>query len=56
MNTRIDQGLRDLIAKGENDPKVKSAMITKVVHKIEIYPDGFEIHFQKRPGIRVQEA
>lgn len=39
------KGLRSLIAKGEADHNIKSAIIKTVVHKIEIYPDGFEIHF-----------
>lgn len=39
------KGLRNLIAKGEADHNIKSAIIKTVVHKIEIYPDGLEIHF-----------
>ena len=37
--------LVDLISKGENDLKVRSAIIKLIVHKIEILQDGFEIHF-----------
>lgn len=37
--------LIDLISKGENDLKVRSAITKLIVHKIEILQDGFEIHF-----------
>jgi len=37
--------LVDLINKGENDLKVRSAITKLIVHKIEILQDGFEIHF-----------
>lgn len=39
------KGLSDFIEKGERDPKIKSAIIKTIVHKIEILKDGFEIHF-----------
>ena len=38
-------GLRRLIDKGELDKDVQTAIIKKVVHKITIKPNGFEIHF-----------
>lgn len=37
--------LIDLISKGENDLKTRSAITKLIVHKIEILQDGFEIHF-----------
>ncbi|MFN9069222.1 MAG: hypothetical protein ACK5V3_18505, partial [Bdellovibrionales bacterium] len=39
------KGLRTLVAKGELDKAVQTEIIRKVVHKITIKPDGFEIHF-----------
>lgn len=38
-------GLRRLIEKGEQDKNAQTAIIKKIVHKITIKPDGFEIHF-----------
>lgn len=38
-------GLKDLIAKGETDLAIRSAITKIIVHKIEILKDGFEIHF-----------
>ena len=39
------RGLKSLIEKGEKDKDVQTAIIKKVVHKITIKPNGFEIHF-----------
>jgi site-specific DNA recombinase len=39
------KGLKELIEKGENEPQMKSAIIKKLVHKIDIQKDGIEIHF-----------
>jgi site-specific DNA recombinase len=39
------RGLKELIEKGESEPQTKSAIIKKVVHKIEIKKDGIEIHY-----------
>ncbi len=39
------RGLKKLIEKGEKDKNVQTAIIKKVVHKITIKPNGFEIHF-----------
>lgn len=39
------QGLKELIAKGELDPQMRSKITKLVVYKIEILKDGFEIHF-----------
>ncbi len=37
--------LKRLIEKGELDKSIQTAIIHKVVHKITIQPNGFEIHF-----------
>ena len=39
------RGFKKLIEKGELDKNVQTAIIKKVVHKITIKPNGFEIHF-----------
>lgn len=39
------KGLRKLLERGERDPNVQTAIIKKIVHKLTIRPDGFEIHF-----------
>ncbi|MGZ3803923.1 MAG: recombinase family protein [Pseudobdellovibrionaceae bacterium] len=39
------KGLKQLIEKGEKDPSIQAAITKKVVHKITIQPNGFEIHF-----------
>lgn len=38
-------GLQRLVAKGEEDKNIQTAIIKKVVHKIIIKPDGFEMYF-----------
>ena len=39
------KNLRQLLVRGERDTNVQTAIIKKVVHKITIKPDGFEIFF-----------
>ena len=39
------KSLKGLIEKGELDKNVQTAIIKKVVHKITVKPNGFEIHF-----------
>lgn len=43
--TIFRKSLKKLIELGEKDNNAKTAIIKKVVHKITIRPDGFEIHF-----------
>lgn len=52
------KGLKSLIEKGEKDKNVQTTIIKKIVHKITIKPDGFEIHFHvgksyysREPGV-----
>ena len=37
--------LRDLVAKADHAPEIQTAIIKKLVHRIEVTPKGFEINF-----------
>ena len=37
--------LRDLVAKADHAPEIQAAIIKKLVHRIEVTPNGFEIDF-----------
>lgn len=39
------KGLKSLVEKAEFEKSIQTAIIKRVVHKITIRPDGFEIHF-----------
>ena len=39
------KGLKQLVEKGELSKDIQTAIIRKVVHKITVQPNGFEIHF-----------
>lgn len=39
------ESFRALLEKGDQNPEVQAAIIRKVVHKIEVLPDGYEIFY-----------
>jgi hypothetical protein len=39
------ESLKGLFEKAEHNPEIKTSIIKKLVHKVEVTPTGFEIHF-----------
>lgn len=51
------KGLRAMLDKGDQNPEIQAAIMRKIVHKIEVLPDGYEIfyhaglnHYEKELG------
>lgn len=42
--------LRELVAKADHAPEIQAAIIKKLVHRIEVTPNGFEIDFHVGKG------
>ncbi len=39
------EGLRAMLDKGDQNPEIQAAIIRKIVHRIEVLPDGYEIFY-----------
>lgn len=42
--------LQELVAKADHAPQIQAAIIKKLVHRIEVTPNGFEIDFHVGKG------
>jgi len=42
---RFTEGLRGLLEEAEAKPEIQAAIIKKIIHKIEITPQGFDTHY-----------
>lgn len=43
--TKFTEGLRTVLDKGDQNPELQAAIIRKIVHRIEVLPDGYEIFY-----------